>query len=183
MKRYWIAVVLLGLATLPARADDASKRAKVEELFTVMQVSKMSNQIVAAVQKQMDSTMHSMPGMDQLTPDQSRVLNEYQTKIMALVNNSVSWKVLEPDMVDLYASTYSESEIEGILAFYKGPVGQAMLAKSPELTQKSMQISRTRLSALQPKITDLMNEFTRQFAAAAQPAKAPSEAKPAPAPH
>lgn len=187
MKRYWVGVLMLGLAALPAKADEASKRAKVEELFTVMHVSQMSDQIVAAVQKQMQASLHSRPGMDQLTPDQTRVVNEYEGKIMTLVNNSVSWKVLEPDMVNLYATTYSESEIEGILAFYKGPVGQVMLAKSPELTQKSMQISRTRLGALQPQITAMMDDFTKQFAAAAgQPATKPApdtKQAPAPAPH
>ena len=183
MKRYWIGIFLLGFAGATARADEASKRAKVEELFTVMRVSQMSEQIVAAVQKQMETSMHSMPGMEQLTPEQTRLVNEYEGKVMTLVNGTVSWKVLEPDMVNLYTSTYSESEIEGILAFYKGPVGQVVLAKSPELNQKSLQISRTRLATLQPKITEIMNDFTKQFAAASQtPAgKSAPETKPAPA--
>ena len=146
MKRMTLMPVLLGLVLAgPARADDASKRAKVVELFRVMHVNQMAEQITSSVRQQMEMSMQSVPGAGQMNAEQKRLVDDYQAKVMAMVNENMSWKALEPQMIELYTSTYSEAEIEGILAFYKGPVGQSMLAKTPELTQKSMAITNAKL--------------------------------------
>jgi hypothetical protein len=39
-------------------------------------------------------------------------------------------------MVPLYASTFTEKELQDVVAFYEGPSGQAMLAKMPVLMTK-----------------------------------------------
>lgn len=167
-----LVVLLASSAVLPARADDASKRAKVVELFQVLHVNRLTEQITSSVRNQMQASMRTLPGGGQMTPAQKKIVDDYQNKVMALVNQDMSWKVLEPQMIALYTSTYSEQEIEGILSFYKSPTGQAMLAKTPELTEKSMAISQGKLMALQPKISALSQDFARQFAAAqAPPAK------------
>lgn len=176
MKRFVAAAMLCCAVAVPARADEASKRAKVEELFRVIKINQMTDQIIGSVQKQMANMTRSMPNANSLTPEQKKLLADYQTKVMGLVNETVGWKELEPQMVQLYSSTYSEGEIDGILAFYKGPVGQAMLAKTPELTQKSMELSQGKLAALQPKVQAMSQEFAKQFQAAAAPAPAPAGA-------
>lgn len=178
MKKHLGWVLLLCTLSLSARADDVSKRAKVEELFTVMKLSEMTERMTAAVRQQIDTALRSTPGMQQITPAQKQLLADYENRSMALANASVGWKALEPEMIDLYASTYTEQEIDGILAFYKSPVGQALLAKTPELTTKSLQITQTKLVALQPKMNELMQDFMRQFAAAgASPTKPSSRPK------
>jgi hypothetical protein len=49
---------------------------------------------------------------------------------------------IKPKIFDVvktaYATTYSESEMESILAFDRTPAGQAMIAKAPVLTQNMM---------------------------------------------
>ncbi len=169
--------VVLCVASLQARADDASKRAKVQELFTVMHVDRVSEQITGTVRRQLEASMHNLPGASEATPEQKKLLNDYETKVMALVDESVNWKVLQPQMVDLYTSTYTEPEIDSILSFYKSPAGQTMLAKSPELTQKSMAITQTKLQALQPKISEMSQNFAKQYEAAQAP---PPKTAPAP---
>ncbi len=173
MKRMGAVLVLLVVfMAVPARADDASKRAKVMEQFRVMHVDRMTEQITASVRKQMDLSMRSAGGAN-ITADQKQLIDGYEGRVMAVVRDTLSWKVVEPQMIDLYASTYSEGEIDGILAFYRGPVGQSMLAKTPELTEKSMAITNAKLVSLQPKISEMSQEFSRQFAAAQNtPAKA-----------
>lgn len=176
MKRTSAMLLLLCgcLSAMPARADDASKRAKVEELFAVLRVNRITEQIASSVRKQMEASLQGIPGMSQPTPAQKKVVDDYEAKIMALVNENMGWKVLEPQMLQLYSDTYSEQEIDGILAFYKSPVGHKMLEKSPELTQKSMAISQEKLMALQPQINAYSQEFSRQFAAAQTPPAQPA---------
>ena len=174
MNRIGAVLVLLGvMMAVPARADDASKRAKVVELFGVMHVDRITEKITESVHKQMEMSMRSVAGTGGINAEQKRLLETYENNVMGVVHDTMSWKALEPPMIDLYTSTYSEGEIDGILAFYKGPVGQSMLAKTPELTEKSMALTNTKLVSLQPKISGMAQEFAKEFAAAqSAPAKA-----------
>lgn len=83
--------------------------------------------------------------------------------------------------MQLYAKTYSETKIDGILAFYKSPAGQAMLARTPELTTGSMQIVQARMVDIQPKLKVMQDEFMKQLMATL-PAKKSGSAKPSGAP-
>ena len=82
-------------------------------------------------------------------------------------------------MVTLYVSTYSEPEIDGILAFYKSPAGTAMLAKTPELATRSLAISQDRMKVLQPELQDLARQLGEKLQAAGKPeTSTPAKAKP-----
>jgi hypothetical protein len=115
----------------------------------------------------------SMPGADQLTDPQKKIVSAYQDRAIAMANEMVGWKVLEPQYVALYAATYSEEELDAIITFYKSPAGQAMLDKTPELTRGSIQIVQARMVDFQPKIKALIEEMTKELATTA-PAPSPS---------
>ena len=180
MKR-WIAVLVVMLVMAPcgARADEASKQAKARDLFATMHMDHMLDQMMHSIQGEVEAMAQSMPGAQQMTAHQKQLTQEFMDKSMKVVNDSVGWTALEPEYVKLYASTYSEAEIDGILAFYKSPVGQAMLAKTPQLSTSGMQIVRSRMGDFQPKMQALQKDYMKQLAAAvpAKDAKKP-ESKP-----
>lgn len=179
MKSWVVGVATLCLMVPSLRAqDDAAKRAKVEQLFTVMRLDHTMDQLLAGIRQQTTRMMSTMPGFEQMTPEQKRLVDDYESKVMALVTENIGWKAMEPEMIKLYAATYSDQEIDGLLTFYKSPVGQTMLDKTPELTSKSLQITQTKAMALQPKVQALMSEFAKQFAAAAPAASKPEAGKP-----
>lgn len=179
MKRWMVAATLLCAFSLQARADDASKRAKIEQLFTVMKINQMSDQILGTVRRQMAGMSRSLPDGKEMTPEQKRLLADFQNKVLNLVDQQVNWKALEPQMLTVYANAYSEPEIDGMINFYRSPVGQAMLAKTPQVAEQSLQISQGKLATLQPQIQQLSQQFAQQFRAAGAPASgaAPSSGK------
>ena len=174
MKRY-VAVLLMVLTVgcCCARADEASKRAKAEQLFILLRMDTMMDQLLSGVRKQVQQITESMPGADTATPEQKKQITEFQQRVMDTVNGKIGWKALEPDFINLYASTYTEEELDGIVAFYKSPVGQRMIEKTPELTTKSTQITQQKMTELQPVLSQMVQDFMKQMAA--------SMGKPAPA--
>jgi hypothetical protein len=80
-----------------------------------------------------------------------------------MVTDSMSWTALEPDYVKLYADTYSEEELDGIITFYRSPVGQAMLEKTPELLKASSTIAMTHMGQVEPKLRQMMDDFEQQI--------------------
>jgi uncharacterized protein len=174
MKRY-VAVLLVVMTVMccNARADEASKRAKAEQLFMLLHMDQMMDQLMSGVMKQVQQLTQSMPGPDQVTPEQKKQIADFQQRVLTLVNTKLGWKALEPDFINLYASTYTEEELDGIIGFYKSPVGQKMLEKTPELMTKSTEITRQKMQEVQPELNQMLEDFMKQMVA--------NTGKPAPA--
>lgn len=160
-----VLLVLLALGCATARADDASRRAKAEELFATLHMDQTMAQLMKLVMAQVQQSVNSVPGAENMTADQKAKVADFQKRVAALVSEKVGWKALEPDFVDLYATTYTEEELDGILAFYKSPVGQKMLEKTPELMARGVQISQRRMAELQPQLNQMLEDFMKQIAA------------------
>ncbi len=171
MKR-WIAVLALVLAVAPcvARADEAAKQAKVKELFATMHLEHNLDRMMSAMKSQVEATALNASGAEQMTPEKKKIQQEFIDNSMKVVNDAFGWQALESAYIKLYADTYTEAELDGILAFYKSPAGQAMLAKTPQLTAGTMQIVHSRMGDFQPKMQALQNQYLKQMTAPAAPA-------------
>lgn len=165
------AVLLLAVPGRLAHADDASRRAKVAELFEVMHLDQMMSQMMPMVMNQARAMMEQQMGTS-LTDDQKQKLAELQDRVSAVVQEQMSWPKLEPEMIDVYAETYTEPEIDGILAFYRSPAGQAMLAKTPQLATRSMAITQSRMQVVMPQIQKIIADFVKENTPAATGGKA-----------
>ena len=162
MKRIILAALTL-LLCLPtiARADDASRRAKIEELFTLMHIDRTMKQVMDGVLQQVKALSQQQLAGKTISATDQKKLDAFQQKVFDVVNDQMGWKQLEPDYVKLYSDAYSEEEIDGILNFYKSPIGQTMLAKTPELTSKALQLSQQRMKIVQPQLMQLMQDFLK----------------------
>lgn len=149
----YMAIALVTGATLlwcapPLRADEASKSAKAEELLQLMQ----GDQMMKMMEPMMKGMMAQM-GKD-IPAEQRAKVGEMQGKMMALV--AVSFSKAKPALAKVYTDTYTEEEIDGILAFYKSPAGKAFLQKMPEVMQRSMPVMMQMMGDLQPEIKKMM---------------------------
>lgn len=181
MKRFLPLVLLLPL-TIPAHADDASKRTKIVELLTVLKVDQVGKQIVDGASQQTDALGHREFGATE-TPEQQKKVTDLHQQVVTLISPAVDWKTLQPEFVTAYNSTYSEPEIDGILAFYKSPAGQALLNKGPQIGQQSSQIVQNHMSAVQPQLRQLVQDFAKNSQpAGAAPAGSSAPLQPRSAP-
>ncbi len=64
----------------------------------------------------------------------------------------MDWDKLKPEYAQLYMETFTQEEVDGLLAFYRSPAGRAMIEKMPLLMNKSLQLSQARMQKLMPRI-------------------------------
>lgn len=159
MKKIVCVAALLLCMCRVSFADDASKRAKIDEMFTLMRMQETMDRVVLQQQKQVKEMLPGMFPDVHLTADQQKMMDTFLAKVMALSRESLDWKKLEPQFIDLYASTYDESTVDALLAFYRSDAGKTMIAKQPELIDKSQVITKERLAEMQPKMRELFQEF------------------------
>ncbi len=161
MKRIIVALFSLLPLAVAAHADEASKRTKIEQLFTILHVDQVSSQIMGNLNRQMQGLSAHQFGATP-TPDQQKQFDEFQIKVSGLVQQTVGWKVIEPDFVKIYSDAYTEPEIDSFLTFYRSPAGQTMLSKSPELATKSLAITQQRMSPIEPQLRQMVTDFVKQ---------------------
>jgi uncharacterized protein len=150
-------LVLLVLA-LDAHAADRSARDLAEELLPLMNVQQNFEQMMRNVKQIQLSQLQKMnpPGTN---PAQSQTrFNQF----MNLMDQEFSWSSLKPDYVDVYANTFTEQELSGLIDFYKSPLGRKLVEKTPTLMNASLKITERRMEAIRPKIEQLMQDWAKE---------------------
>ena len=132
-------------------------------MFALLHMDRLVSQMMEGVMKQTNANTRQMFGAN-LTPENKVKLEKFQDQIMHLIETQMSWKALEPQYVELYAQTYTEDELDAILVFYKSPAGSSLLAKTPELTARSLQISQSRVAIIVPQLKQMVEDFIHDAA-------------------
>jgi uncharacterized protein len=187
----WIAVVSLTAAALAPSASaqapspgaagrtptasppTAAQTAAAVELFKAI---KLEESIPSTSAAMIDSEVRGNPGMVPYRDVMLKWLQKYMT-----------WESMRPEMVRLYTDTYTEAELKQLAAFYKTPLGQKTLAKTPELLQRTAMIgarlgqehSEELKTAMNARSDELHKEQEKAQAAAKTPAKATAPSPPA----
>jgi hypothetical protein len=84
-------------------------------------------------------------------------------EMMEVIMKEMSWDKLKDDYISIYADTFTEKELLGIITFYESPIGRKFIEKQPELMKKSMQISQKQMVGLMPKIQKLTEEMRNKM--------------------
>jgi hypothetical protein len=150
-------IILFGSPT-SALADEASKNAKIEEMLQLTHVDRMISQSF----DQMKTMVSSQMSKADMSAEDRQHAEELQQKMMAMIADRLSWEKSKASYVRIYAETYTESEVDGILAFYKSPAGQAMLEKMPQLMQKSMELSQRLMGDVMPQIQQMAEQLKQK---------------------
>ena len=162
MGRILCAICLLFITTF-AYADDATKHAKVKELLQLSHMQERAEQTKAAMLSQARAFGAQQLASFNLADD--KAATTYYDKLYTLVATKYDWNKLQTEYENVYFDLYTEEELNGILTFYKSPIGKALLAKTPEANARLLQISKQQSDALAPAIEKLTKEFVAEFQA------------------
>jgi hypothetical protein len=169
MKKSICVVALLLCVSRVSFADEASKRAKIHELFLAMHMDKTMELVTDQAADQGAKGAMSMFPQVHLTVEQQKVLDDGISQIRAVTHEGLAWSKLEPGITDVYAESYSEPTIDGLLAFYRSPAGQEMVAKQGEVMTKASTAVQKAAIDMQPRMQKVMQDMM------ANPAFAPAK--------
>jgi hypothetical protein len=151
------AIVLTAGLAAAGEATDTS-RALAERLLDAMQMRRtMEEQFDVMRKAQVDAIGQLMQGKG-ASPEATKRFQAMQGAMMKLIQEELTWASMQPEFVAAYAATFTEDELRGLIAFYQSPVGRTFVAKTPELTERTMAISSARVQALLPRFQQLMLE-------------------------
>jgi hypothetical protein len=154
--RRLLALVTL-LASLNAYATPASQES-VESLLAATKADSMMDSMYGGMEQMMRQGMKQALQGKSLSPEQQRIFDTVPTKFVAVMREEMSWQKMKPLYVQLYRDTFEQEEVDGLLAFYASPTGQAFVNKMPMVMQKSMALSQSLMQSIIPKMTAAMKD-------------------------
>lgn len=167
-----LAVLLMGLS-LNVWADEASQRKAIDELFVQTNMENLLLNIRGKISEQSKEMINQMLAQ-QLQGTQAKELNEAQkaavqhfsSNISQVMDEMLAWDKYKELMAKVYLETFTEEEIVELTQFYKTPLGQKMLAKTPALTEASMRNVRALTEPMFPRMQQISETFAEEFAQA-----------------
>ena len=91
------------------------------------------------------------------------IMDKLQKKMMDILKEEVDWSVLEPIYIAVYQEHFTQAEVDGMLAFYRTPVGATVIDKLPLVMQESMLKMQDRMGPLVQKLNVIQKEAFREI--------------------
>jgi len=158
MKRTLMAVLMVaGVMAGGALGQSTAKDVLAGELLQLMHVKENTEKSFAAVRQMLPMQMDKIRTATGQPQDSSSATNEV-SDMLDMIAKELSWENMKRDYIALYAETFSEDELRGMIAFYKTPVGQAWINKQPEIARKSMELGQRLMMRLMPRMQPLRLE-------------------------
>jgi hypothetical protein len=168
-----LASVAVLAATPSAAQETRPTEASVRRVLAAAHLDTTLDSYSTQIETSMRAAMqHELAGQS-LNAEQSTIMNHMQDKLVALMREEMDWKRMEPQIIELYRNTFTQREVNGMLAWYTSPIGKSVVAKEPLVTQQVSDYAQERVQDLVPKLMQLEKESAAQLRAAASP---PAEA-------
>jgi uncharacterized protein len=136
--RFLVTIAAMCIATLANAGEkpagpDARKLLLARQLIDTIHLTRDFDEVM---QRKIPSLIdQTFQAKSDLTPEQRQAIKEAALE----ASHSMMLRIVDK-AVPIYAEVYSEQELMDLIAFYGSPVGQATLAKSPEIALRMVPI-------------------------------------------
>ena len=156
------ALFLLALSFCASAVAAPASTESIEKLLVVGKAQSLLESSYANVDTMMRQGVIQGTGGRALTADELQRVDVMSAKLTALMKDEMSWAKIKPEYIRLYAQTFDQQEVDGMIAFYATPAGQAMINKMPLLLQNTMALMQTQMAALMPKMMAIVQDTMKE---------------------
>ena len=158
-------LLLAVLVALPCRAEPPTQQA-IDQLQEVSR----SEQAFKDTTANLDQTLrrnveHYMAGV-KLTAADEKTLDAFRVKMTALIAEELNWAKIKAIYEQVYATSYTQAEVDSLIAFYQTPVGVMFAEKQPEISQKTQILMQQRMVPVMARLRAAVMDTANQIQAA-----------------
>lgn len=165
--KYRICFAAIFLSCVIAQAAPPSDQS-LNEMMNLMQLEALLNQalkemnegIVKAMERGLEN---SVKGKD-LSAAQKAAVENFRTKFNAAMKEELSFSKVKEIYMQAYRETFTQEEVNGIIAFYRSPAGKAIVEKNPGVMQKANALMQSRITPTTQKLQAMQEEFVKELA-------------------
>ena len=160
------AILLVAALTLSASIQAAPPSDQsVEKLLELTQAGKMMDSAFAQMDGLMKASMKQVTKGKPVGAEEQAIMDRQQSKMIAIMKEEFCWEKMKDSFMKVYSQTFTQEEIDGLIAFYQSPAGIAFVAKQPELMKQTMTMMQERMGPMMKKIQQMTEETTKEVKA------------------
>ncbi|EEO28235.1 DUF2059 domain-containing protein [Oxalobacter paraformigenes] len=156
MKRL-LFILFATLFSLPAFASPAQD-ATIEKLLILTDAQKLSESAVSDSDELIETTLKPVLQLDNMSAEKKKVIEAFLDKYKNIVKEEFSWEKMVPDYIRIYRETFTEEELQSLIAFYESPAGQMFIRKTPEIMDKMSDLLRMKMVFILSRMNTALNE-------------------------
>lgn len=134
----------------PAPAQSRSKQQKIERILELTN----PDTVVTEVVTQVDGMMR------QIQPNPTAQQRARRSEALDRIGKLAKQRMLKmrPELVKAYSETFTDEEIDGMLAFYETPAGRATVTKIPAVNNRMSGLIQAEINSLGPEINKIAED-------------------------
>jgi|ERR1700724_1225856 hypothetical protein len=149
-----ILVLLIAACTASYAAENPPSDVSVKKLLEVSQTQKVLDTMMAQMDGFMKQAIQQATQGQPLSPQLKKDIEKRQAEMMSILKEMLDWHKLEPMYIRVYEKTFTQPEVDNLIAMYQSPGGQALLNKMPIVLQNTM-------NEMQPIMQPIMQRIQR----------------------
>jgi hypothetical protein len=147
--------------TSPTPPSEAS----IKQLLEVAQSHKLVDSVMNQMDNLMQQTIAQATKGQQLSPKVQTDIDRRRAELAQIMKELLDWKKLEPMYVRIYQKTFSQQEVDGMIAFYKTPAGQAVITKMPSAMQSTIDEMQGAMGPVMQKMQQMQQDVVAEIKA------------------
>ena len=139
-KQTAVAFLIVSLAAVSTgfTADTPPSEDSIKQLLDVTQAHKMVDTMNSQMQTMLKNSLQAATQGQKVTPQIQKEIDQIEQEMTSEMKDVLTWSKLEAMYIRVYQKSFSAQEVDGLIAFYRTPTGQALLTKMPIVLQNSM---------------------------------------------
>jgi len=165
MKNIAASLLFAALVAVPVRAESPTQQS-VDQLLEVSKIKSSFDSMTAGLDQTIrNKVAQSMPGL-KLTASDEKLLDAFRVKMTAMISEELNWAKIKRVYEQVYATAFTQAEIDSLIAFYQSPAGQMYADKQPEIAQRTAMLMQQRMGPVIIKLRSAVIDTVDRIQAA-----------------
>ncbi len=171
-------LLLLVSSVFAAAADSVPSEASVRELLTVTDSKKTVDAMMAQMDGMIQNAVSEATKGEEVSAAEQKLVDKNVAEMKATLAETLVWEKLEPIYLRVYQKSLTQDEVNGMIAFYKTPTGQAMITKMPVVIQNTMTEVQGMMGSMMQKLQQTQQALVADLEAEKAKAEKAKDEKP-----
>ena len=161
-QRFLVILVLscsatFGQSTVPSEAS-------IKELLELtQQLRKLTDSVTAQMDQFMTSAIQQATKGEKLEGDAQKMVDQDKAEITKMMHDVLDYDKVLPMNVQIYQKSFTQAEVDGLIAFYKTPAGQALTSKMPVVVENTLAQMRTMITPITQRIQQMQQSVMAEM--------------------
>ncbi len=156
----------LALATTAVfAADKPASDASIREMLQLTEARKLIDGVFPQLEGMVNASMRDALKGRTPSAEERQAMANMTAKMMKMMQDELSWDKLEPLYLRIYQKSFTQDELDGMIAFYRTPAGIALVKKLPVVMQETMGAMQAMMKPMMEKIQGMINETMAELQA------------------